>query len=45
MDGLIRRVEALGASGPINLLKVADLQMNVLRRRVTRAGPRITLSP
>ena len=43
------RVEALGrrgaAAGPANLLKVADLQMNVLQRQVTRAGSSITLSP
>ena len=34
-----------GGLGPVNPLKVADLQMNALRRRVTRAGARITLSP
>ncbi|MBV9492335.1 MAG: response regulator transcription factor [Verrucomicrobia bacterium] len=49
MDELMARVEALGrrgtASGPANLLKFADLQMNVLQRQVTRAGSRIALSP
>jgi DNA-binding response OmpR family regulator len=49
MEELIARIDALGrrgaASGPVNLLKVADLQMNVLQRQVTRAGTSIPLSP
>lgn len=49
MEELIARVDALGrrgvVSGPANVLRVADLQMNVLRRQVTRAGAVITLSP
>ena len=49
MEELMARIEALGrrgtASGPANLLKVADLHMNVLQRQVTRAGSRIALSP
>lgn len=49
MDELIARVEAIGRRGttPIaaDLLKVADLQMDVQHRRVTRAGKSIALSP
>ncbi|MDO8540805.1 MAG: response regulator transcription factor [Opitutaceae bacterium] len=49
MDELIARVEALGrrgtASTPEDLLKVADLHMDVRHRRVARAGRAITLSP
>jgi two-component system OmpR family response regulator len=49
IEELIARVDALGrrgaASGPANVLKVADLQMNVPQRQVTRAGSGITLSP
>jgi hypothetical protein len=39
MEGLMAGAEALGASGPVNPLKVADLQMNVLRRRVPGQAP------
>jgi DNA-binding response OmpR family regulator len=49
MNELIARVEALGrrAAAPTasDLLKVADLQMDVQHRRVTRAGKEIALSP
>src|SRR3954466_12713370 len=49
MDELVARVEALGRRGSTptaaDLLKVADLQMDVQRRRVTRAGKSIPLSP
>lgn len=49
MDELIARVEALGrrggATAPSDLLKVADLLMDVRHRRVTRAGKAIALSP
>lgn len=49
MEELMARVEALGRRGPpsgsANFLKVCDLQMDVLRRQVTRAGLSITLSP
>jgi Response regulators consisting of a CheY-like receiver domain and a winged-helix DNA-binding domain len=49
MDELIARVEALGRRGATptaaDLLKVADLQMDVQRRRVTRAEKTIALSP
>ena len=49
MDELIARVEALGrrgaASTAADLLKVADLQMDVQHRRVIRAGKIIALSP
>ena len=49
MDELIARIEALGRRGATptaaDLLKVADLHMDVLRRRVTRAGKAIALSP
>ena len=49
MEELMARVDALGRrgspSGPANLLKVADLQMNVLQRQVTRAGAAVALSP
>jgi DNA-binding response OmpR family regulator len=49
MDELIARVEALGRRGATptaaDLLKVADLQMDVQRRRVTRAEKIIALSP
>jgi len=49
MDELIARVEALGRRGatPIaaDLLKVADLQLDVQHRRVSRAGKAIALSP
>ena len=49
MDELIARVEALGrragTRGPSDLLEVADLQMNVIHRRVSRAGRLISLSP
>ncbi len=49
MDELVARVEALGRRGmtptATDFLKVADLQMDVYHRRVTRAGQVITLSP
>jgi DNA-binding response OmpR family regulator len=49
MDELIARIEALGRRGgstaPADLLKVADLQMDVRHRRVIRAGKAIALSP
>jgi DNA-binding response OmpR family regulator len=49
MDELVARVEALGrrvaGATPTDLLKVADLQMDVRHRRVTRAGAVIGLSP
>ena len=49
LDELVARVEALGRRGALptaaDLLKVADLQMDVHHRRVTRAGRVIALSP
>lgn len=49
MEELIARVEALGRRGasaaPGDLLRVADLQLDVRHRRVTRAGQAISLSP
>ena len=49
LDELIARVEALGRRGATpkaaDLLTVADLQMDVQHRRVTRAGRLIALSP
>jgi DNA-binding response OmpR family regulator len=49
LDELVARVEALGRRGATptaaDLLKVADLQMDVQRRRVTRAGKHVPLSP
>ena len=49
MDELVARVEALGRRGATpnaaDLLKVADLVMDVQHRRVTRAGQGIALSP
>jgi DNA-binding response OmpR family regulator len=49
MDELIARVEALGRRGATptaaDLLKVADLHMDVQHRRVIRAGKTIALSP
>lgn len=49
MDELVARVEALGRRGATptaeDYLKVADLHMDVLHRRVTRAGKAIALSP
>lgn len=49
MDELIARVEAIGRRGATptaaDLLKVADLQMDVQHRHVTRAGRNIALSP
>jgi DNA-binding response OmpR family regulator len=49
MDELAARVEALGrrgtSSAPADLLRVADLQMDVRQRRVARAGRAIALSP
>ena len=49
MDELIARVEALGRRGATptaeDILRVADLQMDVRQRRVVRAGEPIALSP
>ena len=49
LDELIARIEALGRRGATpnaaDLLIVADLQMDVQHRRVTRAGKLIALSP
>jgi DNA-binding response OmpR family regulator len=49
MDELIARIDAIGRRGATptaaDLLKVADLQMDVQHRRVTRAGKGIALSP
>lgn len=49
MDELVARIEALGRRGATpsaaDLLRVGDLHMDVLRRRVTRAGKAIALSP
>lgn len=49
LDELVARVEALGRRGATptaaDLLKVADLQMDVQHRRVMRAGKLIALSP
>ena len=49
LDELIARIEALGRRGTTpnagDLLKVADLNMDVQHRRVTRMGKVITLSP
>ena len=49
MEELVARVEALGRRGSTpkaeDILKVADLQMDVHQRRVMRAGKGIALSP
>ncbi len=49
MNELVARVEALGrrpaGAGASDLLKVADLQMDVQHRHVSRAGRAIQLSP
>ncbi|MEO8044883.1 MAG: response regulator transcription factor, partial [Spartobacteria bacterium] len=49
MNELMARVDALGRRAPghtaADLLKVADLQMDVLHRHVSRAGHAISLSP
>ena len=49
MDELVARVEALGRRGATptaeDFLKVGDLHVDVLHRRVTRAGKIIALSP
>ncbi len=49
MDELAARIEALGRRGAVSvasdLLRVADLHMDVRHRRVTRAGRAIALSP
>lgn len=49
IEELVARVEALGRRGTAptaqDFLQVADLQMDVLRRRVTRGGRAVALSP
>ncbi len=49
MDELAARIEALGRRGGLaaqgELLKVADLAMDIRHRRVTRAGRPVALSP
>jgi len=49
MDELVARVEALGRRGmtptATDILRLADLQMDVYHHRVTRAGQVIALSP
>jgi DNA-binding response OmpR family regulator len=49
MEELVARIEALGRRGSTptaeDLLKVADLHLDIHRRRVTRAGNPIILSP
>ena len=49
MDELVARIEALGRRGTAptaaDLLRVADLQMDVQHRRVARAGQAVALSP
>ncbi|MDB6093443.1 MAG: two component transcriptional regulator, winged helix family [Verrucomicrobia bacterium] len=49
LDELVARVEALGRRGSTptaaDLLKVADLQMDVQTRKVSRAGKLVALSP
>jgi DNA-binding response OmpR family regulator len=49
MDELAARIEALGRRGgpeaPSDLLKVADLVMDIRHRRVTRGGRAVALSP
>jgi two-component system OmpR family response regulator len=49
MDELVARVEALGRRGATptaaDLLKVADLHMDIQHRRVSRSGKLIPLSP
>jgi DNA-binding response OmpR family regulator len=49
LDELVARIDALGrrAATPtaVDLLKVADLQMDVQHRKVTRAGKMVSLSP
>lgn len=49
LDELVARIEAMGrrgtAAAPSELLKVGDLAMDVLHRRVTRATALIPLSP
>lgn len=49
LDELVARVDVLGRRGGTQtageLLKVADLQMDVQHRRVTRAGRPVALSP
>lgn len=49
MDELAARIEALGRRGAAttnnDLLRVADLHMDIRHRRVTRAGRAIALSP
>lgn len=49
MDELIARIEALGRRGATptaaELLKVGDLHMDIIHRRVTRQGTTVALSP
>ncbi|TWI60274.1 two-component system copper resistance phosphate regulon response regulator CusR [Pseudoduganella lurida] len=45
---LLARIKALLRRGPVrtlDLIQVADLEIDVLRRRVTRAGSRVELTP
>ena len=49
MDELLARIEVLGRRGialeATNILRVADLIMDVAARRITRSGERIEISP
>ena len=49
MDELVARIEALGRRGgtlePTDVLRVADLAVDVPRRRVSRGGEPVALSP
>lgn len=49
LEELIARVEALGrrngAPGQADFLEVVDIRMDILRRRVMRAGQQVELSP
>jgi len=47
MDELVARIEALGrrSATPSDILKVGDLQIDLVHRRTTRAGHVIGLSP
>ncbi len=49
LDELLARIDAMGRRGstsaPSDILKIADLMMDIPHRRVTRAGNAIRLSP